>query len=350
MLPKGVHTVRKANGSVYRYAWRGGPRLYADPKSDDFLIEHGAALQSRKSNNGLTLWDFVGQYLESKRFDSLTDKGKRNRARDCDRIRLDTIKMENGKVAPLHALTRGALEDSAVRSIFIKWRDSYSDRPRAADMNIETLSVVLTHAMDEGRLDVNRALRISKIYKNNRSDVVWEDVEIEAVCAAGTPAIAAAIRFAALTGLRQGDCAEITWAADKGNHLDWETSKTGKRVLVPILPELRELLDGLPRHGETILTNSNRGKWTGQAIGNAFQRAKNKTGIEGKRFHDLRGTFATLLVRAGVTDERTADIIGWSKDRVSEIRRVYVDKDAILADVLRQIAVNSPVNRKQDDI
>jgi len=354
-LPKGVHVVRKKDGTIYRYAWRnGGPRLMSDPDTADFAIEYGAALQSRRDVEGETLHDLCGQYLISPSFANLAKKVRRYRSSYLDDIR-----------AKFGTMTLGALEDKGVRSIFIDWRDEFSHIPKGADLRMETLSAVLSHAVVRGKLSRNITKGIPGLYKNDRSDVVWTADEIEVIKAASTGALAIAIDFARFTGLRQGDCIAITWDADKGTHLDWVTSKTGKRVMVPILPELRELLDALPRTAPTILTSTNGQPWKSPAIGNAMQRAKAKaveTDIDeakkvgearqfpeiiNKRFHDFRGTFATYLCERGVSDERIADIIGWSRHRIAEIRRVYVSNDAIMADVLRQLSVNANVNRKQ---
>lgn len=363
MLPKGVHVVKKKDGTVYRYAWRnGGPRLLSEPGTPDFAIEYGAALQSRRDVDGETLYDLVGQYLVSPAYAKLAKKVRAYRSKYLDEIRVK-----------FRTMTIAALEDKGVRAIFIDWRDEFADIPKGADLRMETLSAVLSHAIMRGKLSTNNATGIPGLYKNDRSDVIWTDAEVEALKAVSTPALANAIDFARFTGLRQGDCIAITWDADKGTHLDWVTSKTGKRVMVPILQELRKMMDALPRTADTILActageqwNANGQSWKSPAIGNAMQRAKKaavkadekraeETGSKlqfpdllAKRFHDFRGTFATYLCERGVSDERIADIVGWSRNRIAEIRRVYVSNDAIMADVLRQLSVNATVNSKDE--
>lgn len=337
-LPKGIHKVKKrlSNGSVetYYYAWRGGPRLLSKPHTDDFQIEYGAALQSRKSVDGETLYELVGQYLVSHRHKSLARGTRTYREKSCDLIR-----------SQLGGLTIQAITDIGVKSVFMNWRDRFEKTPKAADMNMETLRVVLSYACERGKLSVNNAKGISGLYKNNRAEVIWTEAEIEVLREYATSACMNAVDFARWTGLRRGDCAAITWDADKGTHLDWQTSKTDRRVFVPIVQELRELLDRLPRTAETILTNTQGNPWRVQALSNAFTRAKNAANID-KRFHDLRGTFATMLLSRGLSDERMADIMAWSRYRVAEIRRVYVSKEAVIQDVLRQLDVNHDVNRK----
>lgn len=332
-LPKGVHRVKKplSNGDyeIYIYAWRGGPRLFCKPNTDDFHIEHAAALQSRKSVDGDTLYDLTGQYLSSKAFREKLAKGtKKYRLLYSDDVRRD-----------LGGLTVNALSDIGVKGVFLDWHESFSATPKAADMRLETLSVILSYAMKRGVLSVNHAKGMPNLYKNDRSDIIWTVDEIELVKSHASDSCRRAIDFARLTGLRASDCVSITWAADKRTHFDWVTQKTGKRVFVPIIPELRDLLDKWPKNTKTVLETTHQQSWKSSSLSNAFHRARNKTDIK-KRFHDLRGTFATMLVEKGVSDERVADVMGWSTRRISEIRRVYVGKDAIINDVLRQLSVN----------
>ena len=55
-----------------------------------------------------------------------------------------------------------------------------------------------------------------------------------------------------------------------------------------------------------------------------FQKAKPE-GFD-RTIHDLRGTFATWLAIKGLTDQDIARIIGWTPQRVGEIRARYVDE------------------------
>jgi len=53
-------------------------------------------------------------------------------------------------------------------------------------------------------------------------------------------------------------------------------------------------------------------------------------------FHDLRGTAATNYFRVGFTTRETAEIMGWSEDRVERLVDRYVKRDEILADRVRR--------------
>jgi integrase len=49
-----------------------------------------------------------------------------------------------------------------------------------------------------------------------------------------------------------------------------------------------------------------------------------------KHIHDLRGTFCTKLMGAGLDDQEVAEGMGWSPDQVRGIRRYYVDQNEIV--------------------
>lgn len=330
-LPKGIHTVSKTlkSGDIetYIYAWRGGPRLFEKPGTDDFQIEYGSALQSRREPDETMLLALIYHYRISPKFKKLAPSTKKYRS-----LYLDEIQVKFGKMSIF------ALNDISVKEDFVNWRDSFSATPKGADMRIETLRVMLGVALERGKIQFNHAKGISNLYDNDRSDIIWTASEIAKVKENASPACARAIDLARLTGIRKGDLIKLDWKADKGQYIEWKTSKSGKRVFVPILPELRALLDSWTK-GEQILTNSHGTAWKAPALQNAFRRAKLKAQID-KRFHDFRGTFATMLIEKGVSDERVGDIMGWSKYKIAEIRRVYVDNSAIIADVLRQLSVN----------
>jgi hypothetical protein len=54
--------------------------------------------------------------------------------------------------------------------------------------------------------------------------------------------------------------------------------------------------------------------------------------------HDIfRGTFVTRLCRAGITDQEIADIVAWSPQNVSRVRRMYIDDAAVVVALSERI-------------
>lgn len=122
----------------------------------------------------------------------------------------------------------------------------------------------------------------------------------------------------------------------------------GKRRLMtmPLIPALHALLEDLRTRQrkpevETVLVNSHGVSWTGDGFGGSFNRIRDAAKIihvddesgagAKKHLHDVRGAFCTkLLTQTDLSDRQIADVMGWSPERVSGIRRVYVDQSKVL--------------------
>ncbi|MEC8715649.1 MAG: tyrosine-type recombinase/integrase, partial [Pseudomonadota bacterium] len=101
----------------------------------------------------------------------------------------------------------------------------------------------------------------------------------------------------------------------------------------------------------TLLVNSRGQPWSGDGYGGSFNRIRDAAGIvftdpdtgESKRkhLHDVRGTFATRLILSGLTDAEVAEIMAWSVEKVSGIRRTYVDRSRAIVAIGERIMKGS---------
>ena len=114
------------------------------------------------------------------------------------------------------------------------------------------------------------------------------------------PAAVAAIRLAALTGLRIGEVLAMRW-----EHVDAEHhavvlphTKTGRRVHGLPVAAL-ELLNGLPRINGYVFTTGRDAAITYQTVHTAFATLTREAGLSDVRLHDLRRTVMTSAARAG---------------------------------------------------
>ncbi len=124
------------------------------------------------------------------------------------------------------------------------------------------------------------------------------------------------VAFALATGFRQGNQFRLAWADvnfDAGTICARRT-KSGRDYHVPMNDELRTMLRALPsRLRSTYVFPSETGSTPLDAknfIHRVFAPALTEATIEGFRWHDLRHTFASRLVMAGVDLRTVQELMG----------------------------------------
>ena len=126
-----------------------------------------------------------------------------------------------------------------------------------------------------------------------------------------SPINVAAIRFAAVTGLRIGEVLAVRW-----EHVDFETgrltlpdTKTGRRV--HDLPSAAlAVLATLPRWGDWTFSNNAKVPATYKRVRETFARVAEAAGLEDVRLHDLRRSMMTQAALAGVGPHVLRDLLG----------------------------------------
>jgi integrase len=349
---KHLHIVKKPRKGNpphwYVYSHRGGPRImrhegWDRPKLDQAALMKLLAAQAKVERvEEHTLGALIKKWRpNSPEWKDLADSTKRTWG-----SALDKIEERWGKF-PL-----SIWDEPRMKRKVVDWRDSRSETPRAADMGIQVLRALLEFGCLRGLVSINVAKGIPQLYRGgNRAEIVWTEADLEAFKVEagkqGKQHVWDAVRLAALTGLRREDLTTLTWAEVRDNAIVKRAAKVsrGRRrtVTIPRIAELEALLNELrtrPRNDgvETVLVSSKGTPWTPDGLNSAFDSVRGKAGIfhidddgtkRAKHIHDLRGTFCTKLLKAGLPDEQVADVMGWSPDQVRGIRRVYVDQGQI---------------------
>lgn len=321
---KGVYKVT-AKGRTYYYAWRGGPRLQGELGSIEFIESYVQAHRKIPQDSDLVVAHVV-------RYKSSGDFGGRSLKWRAQKQKfLDLILDEFGD-APLEIF-----EDKAVRKDIKRFKVKFKTTPRKADQIIGELSTFLNWCKDEGELAQNFAERISKTPKRDFSEVIWSQVEIEAICEAIPLDVAHGVRLAALTGLARADLVSLRWDQIKDDAITTMRQKTGEQVMVPLYDDLNALLVEIKSRAQTkgvtsltVLSNRFGKPYSGDGLTSTFNRAKKTHGID-KRFHDLRGTAVTHFYALGFQDDEVADLAGWNLSSVRAIKKKYVSRRAINA-------------------
>lgn len=144
---------------------------------------------------------------------------------------------------------------------------------------------------------------------------VFTPEEVRALVRAASSEQDAAIYLtAAFTGLRRGELIALLWrdvdfaghhvrvrASYSERHLT--TPKSGKVRSVPMAPDVARVLDALSRRGfcdgddNVVFAGIDGGYLDGSALYRRYKLALKEAGLRELRFHDLRHTFGTTMIR-----------------------------------------------------
>lgn len=152
--------------------------------------------------------------------------------------------------------------------------------------------------------------------ENVREKILAEGEEEEKLFLTAAPHLKELMKAALNTGMRKGEICKLKWV-----NVDLEgkeikiiafLSKSGKERRIPINLILSNLLYAVRtqnRKDDYVFSNPETGK-PYVDIKNAFKGACKRAGIEGLRFHDLRHTFASRLIKKGVDLIIVRDLLG----------------------------------------
>lgn len=334
---EGLHFVRyrTASGKVrwYVYAWRGGPKIMEayglnkpslTPDALSALVEaHESRTEPRRDN-----FDSLAvAYMSSPEYQKLSDYTRRDY-----RIWIDRSRLEFGR-ASLRLFS-----DLRMRGSIFEWRDKWAHAPRQAAYAMQVLSRILSWGVQRGWVMHNPAAGMPSVYKADRSDVVWDDHEIDAVAAKMKPQVARAFKLAAWTGLSRGDLVGLRWDEIKETYIERARSKTGVEQIIPLFDQTAALISEFPKTAVTVVTNHYGKPFTPRGFAMAVERARTAAGVAaGKTLHDLRGTFATRLMRHGFEDRDIDEIMGWETGKSARIRRRYISRKAVVLSAIEKL-------------
>lgn len=328
---KGLNSVTKrlADGRkrTYYYAWKGGPHLPGKLGSPEFVAAYNAAVAARVPVPSGTLKFVIDRFVDSAEFGQLAARTKSDYLKH-----LDDIEQEFGTF-PIEGL-----KSKRARVIFFEWKDALAKRSlRQADYAWTVFARCLSWALQRGLVEANPLEKGGRLYRGTRAESVWSDDEEARLLAVASPQLRLAFMLAIWTGQRQGDLLRLPWSAYDGSTIRLRQRKTGARVVIPVGAPLKAMLDAEPRRSPVILTNGSHKPWTEDGFRSSWKKALKKANIEGRTFHDLRGTAVTRLAVAEATLPEIATLTGHPLNAVRSILDAhYLNRDPKLAEAAIQ--------------
>ena len=214
--------------------------------------------------------------------------------------------------------------DRAAIERYIADRLDLGVRRASLHVEVQCLSSVLERQVERGQLERNPARGVRVGHDPARRDRTLSQAEVDALCAAAPATLAAMIRVAYDTGLRIGELANLQWSrvdleaglirVEAGS--GWQPkSKRGRTV--PINARVRRVLLEQQVRSRVWSRYVFPGRDGGprRKASREFATARERAGLVGDRyarFHDLRHSWATRAVLAGLDLRSLQQIGGWA--------------------------------------
>jgi integrase len=185
------------------------------------------------------------------------------------------------------------------------------------------LGKMMNLAIDWGLLTQNPVARVKFFSeKANFRETILSLEEEDALLKKCPKRLLPIVQVALNTGMRRGEILGLRWSQVDlaARTIKLSQTKSGKPRVIPINAFLLDILTGQEKktgYSDFVFLNRATRK-PFQDVKRAFNTAATNAGIEGLRFHDLRHTFASRLVAAGVDLITVKDLLGHHSVKVTE--------------------------------
>lgn len=203
------------------------------------------------------------------------------------------------------------------REHIVRFMGARADKPESANGLRKALRALMQHAVaiKMRRDDPTQGVRPIRA-SSRRGFHTWEETEI-AKFEAKHP-IRSKPRLALALGLFTGQARQDVIAMGpqhiRDEILNWTRQKTAHstaiELFIPVLPELRVILDATPSGHLTFLTTAFGKPFTAPGFGNWFRDQCDTAGLPHCTFHGLRKAAARRLAEYGCTTHEIAAITG----------------------------------------
>ena len=294
-----------------------------------------------------TFGGMLESYRTSPRYTSLADRTKRDYSKIMDYLK------------PLDA--RPLVEMTPV--FIAKLRDKTFTKKRAGFTNhmLAMLSAAFSHGREYGLVDANPVAGLAKVKmpKSRRQPRrPWSLDERKNVLAVAPVQLRAPLALARYLGMRLGDIVSTPLLAYRDGHLSWDANKNGKALKIPVMGELRNILDqviaGYPDNAKVTMLclNSFGGHWTEGGLEASMQKffarcVERDLASPGLTLQGLRHSVATDLRESGWTHEDIKDYLGQDTAAMAAHYSSSADVSGKLVDMASAVQVKGRRKRKK---
>jgi integrase len=295
--------------------------LIGIPWSEDFMRQYATALEGVSSkatgNIGVertkagSFNALVVSYYRSPEF-----RGLAASTQSKNRGIIEKFRNEHGD-KPINRLTRAHINEII---------GAKADTPEGANNLLKVLRLLLNYAVSIDMIASNPTIGIKKYRSENPDGYhTWtedETVKFLARHPIGTTAHLAMMLMLCL-GQRRSDAVRMGWQHIRNGKIAVRQEKTKTPLLIPIHPDLEQVLAAAPRTNLTFLMTQHGKPFTAGGFGNWFRDRCDEAGLPQCSSHGLRKLAATRLADLGCSEREIMAVTGHKS--VSEVSR-YVRK------------------------
>ena len=267
---------------------------------------------------------------------------------------------KNAKGSERGGLPYARMEERHIRDI----RDERADRPEAANSHLKALRQLFNWAKKTGRIASNPATPVERLRSSSEGFHTWTEDEVslfETHHPIGTKARLAFALFR-YTGVRRSDVVKLGKGMEKDEALVFTVTKGAtlkgrpgepapgaKRLALPILPQLRAILDATPSRHLTYLVTEWGKPFTAPGFGNKFRDWCNEAGLPHCSAHGIRKYDATLAAENGATEHQLMAMFGWDSPKQAAVYTRKANRAKLAKGAMHFLA---PVdeNKKADEV
>ncbi|VAW14524.1 hypothetical protein MNBD_BACTEROID05-1144, partial [hydrothermal vent metagenome] len=289
-------------------------------------IAEGKYLDIKKKEKlNIRFENFAQQYLES--YVEFENKNVRNQRN-----------LINGLVKQFKGNNLEQIDALMIRQYLS--RRLKSVRPSTVNREWSMLKSMFNRAFEWGLFSgLNPTNSIKKLSENNER-TRWLKEEEQEVLLSNCQGMTKIIVLVALkTGMRWGEITSLKWRqTPNSNYVDFQSniifvheslSKSKKSRYIPLSDSIISALEKLPRQAGTdyIFWNQKTERRM-RTIRSSFDKALKKSEIDDFKFHDLRHTFASQLVRNGVDLYVVQKLLGHANPKMTQ-RYAHLSSDQL---------------------
>ena len=333
-LPHLVADTDRHGNVRYYYRLPGKPkiRIHGEPGSPAFLDQyrrtHAGEIFSKaplaRAVGGSFRW-LCTAYYRSAEYGELG-----TRTAHVRRLILEAIcQSKTPKGKDRGDLPFALLQERHIREI----RDEKSATPEAANGRIKALRHLFAWAKSAGHLDRNPAREVRHLRSGSDGFHTWSEDEVARFEAFYPTGSKARLAFALLryTGVRRSDAVKLGRGMERDGVLHFTITKGAmrkgrpgasapgpKRLALPILPELREIIDATPSGHMTYLVTEHGKPFTAAGFGNKFRDWCDLAGLPHCSAHGVRKFDAASAAENGATSHQLMSMFGWDSIKQAE--------------------------------